>query len=477
LGLALLIGYCAIAHWLVYAGYKRYAADVLLQPLAASSRLDVNHALRIAVALFAGLSGLRVLLQQRFGGAWTSARSQAGRVATALAWSALLAASYRNAGADVVAVLSLAGAAVLAGVFAFTLTSALHVELARRWKQLALALASLVISFEVGLRVLLALSDPGALADLGRDPRLPAPGSEVELGALLMPSAAPDVIYQLKPGLDVRFKGARVTTNSLGWRDGEHAVSKPEGVVRILGLGDSVMFGWGVDAQARYLNRLEVALTKKYPEVEWEAAVSAVPGYNLAMAVAALRADGMAYEPDLIVYGFVGNDAALPNFLQERVSPASMRSFILFYAELMWTRSASLLTRDFVGRPVGGPVYAVQDPALAPPEYRGMLGPEGFLRAFDALVTLAGDAPVVTLSFEGERGLIDASGRGSARYLDVSKARRRLGAAFNLSANDPHPSEAGHALLGDALFEHLEAHGLSAALVDAARGGGSKRAD
>jgi hypothetical protein len=49
----------------------------------------------------------------------------------------------------------------------------------------------------------------------------------------------------------------RVEINSLGWRDRERALARKPGVTRILALGDSMTWGWGVDAEARFSDLLE----------------------------------------------------------------------------------------------------------------------------------------------------------------------------------------------------------------------------
>lgn len=78
-------------------------------------------------------------------------------------------------------------------------------------------------------------------------------GKDVTLGEMIRPSASADVIYQFIPDLDVRFMNVPAQTNSHGFRGRETTFEKPAATYRILGLGDSVMFGWGVEQDQTFL--------------------------------------------------------------------------------------------------------------------------------------------------------------------------------------------------------------------------------
>ena len=202
-----------------------------------------------------------------------------------------------------------------------------------RWREWLLLSCSVLLALLIAegvLRLHSVFSDGGTLEDLGGMADLPAQGKHVSLGNMLTVSPYRGVIYQLKPGLsEVNFKGVPVSTNRSGWREEELPRKKAKGTLRVLGLGDSVMFGWGVEIAERYFDVLEGVLNARYPEVRWESVALAVPGYNLAMEVEVLRRYGLAYEPDIIVYGYVPNDLCLPNFVVPRKGLLARESFLL----------------------------------------------------------------------------------------------------------------------------------------------------
>lgn len=97
--------------------------------------------------------------------------------------------------------------------------------------------------------------------------------------------------------------------NSLGFRDVEHTIKKPEGVFRILGLGDSFTYGQGASFEETYLYRLEKMLNERrgsHPRVEIIKA--GMRRYFPEIERMFLEYYGLKYQPDLILIGFVPND-------------------------------------------------------------------------------------------------------------------------------------------------------------------------
>jgi len=60
-------------------------------------------------------------------------------------------------------------------------------------------------------------------------------------------ASQPEYVYIHKAGYRGRLGGAAVGINRYGLRGSEFDLEKAEGAVRLLIIGDSVVFGWGVD--------------------------------------------------------------------------------------------------------------------------------------------------------------------------------------------------------------------------------------
>jgi len=104
-------------------------------------------------------------------------------------------------------------------------------------------------------------------------------------------------------GRELSFYDYLGASNSLGFRDREHAVAKPAGVYRIVVLGDSIAAGLHVerneDVFPPILERLLVQ-----GGLRAEVINLAVSGYNTQQEVEMLREKGLQYHPDLVVVAY-----------------------------------------------------------------------------------------------------------------------------------------------------------------------------
>ena len=116
-----------------------------------------------------------------------------------------------------------------------------------------------------------------------------------------------DLGWRVRPDLDTSVVMGgwdfRVTTNSRGLRDREHASEAAPGTFRILLLGDSFGWGWGLDDGEAFADRLEELLA---PDVE--IVNLSVPGYGTDQQFWVLERERERYAPDLVLLQFTAND-------------------------------------------------------------------------------------------------------------------------------------------------------------------------
>ncbi|MBK7978362.1 MAG: hypothetical protein IPK07_35705 [Deltaproteobacteria bacterium] len=361
-------------------------------------------------------------------------------------------------------------------------------------RRLRTALACLAVvvaaplSLEVGLRLEAALEDAEIDRGLNAMRRRPPPpkGAVVSLADIVQMTANPRLVYELIPGLDVKFI-APLTTNSAGFRGAEIAGAKAARTVRILGLGDSVMFGWAVRDGEDFVSALARELARRHPEVAWEGINTAVPGYNAVMEVETLVAKGLRFDPDLVLLNLVGNDMDLPNFIRRRAEPLSLAKS--FLAERIGAMRAARARGAAAERPdgmVAAPWVAggfARNPGDVPPEYRDMVGPEAVKKALVELRDVT-RARGIALLWVGHPELDDGARRQARRWrIETVSTRRTLeryarehgitevaGPPLSISKRDPHPTPLGHRLIAEAIADRMESSGLTQALIARALG-------
>jgi lysophospholipase L1-like esterase len=119
--------------------------------------------------------------------------------------------------------------------------------------------------------------------------------------------------YRLRENYQGRLATAefdtRIRINSLGYRGDEFGLAKGD-AFRILVIGDSFTFGWGVEETEAYPYRLQQQLAKQYPSRRIEVINAGFAAcYSPDTYYLYLEREGLALHPDLIVVGvFVGND-------------------------------------------------------------------------------------------------------------------------------------------------------------------------
>lgn len=130
---------------------------------------------------------------------------------------------------------------------------------------------------------------------------------------------------QMEPGSRYEWQGIPVVISDAGLRNPPTTYDKPAGAYRILNLGDSIAMGWGVREEETYGRLLEERLNAGSDgDLSYEVINAATPGWNLENELAYLEAEGLKYEPDLILL-----DLTLVNDIYGKSALASNRSGLI----------------------------------------------------------------------------------------------------------------------------------------------------
>lgn len=109
------------------------------------------------------------------------------------------------------------------------------------------------------------------------------------------------------PNWKATTRGRPLSINSKGLRDREHPYEKPPGTKRILVLGDSFAWGYGVGDSEVFTDVLERQLVAKGKP--WEVINTGVSGWGTDQEYLFFREEGVKYSPDIVVLAYYfGND-------------------------------------------------------------------------------------------------------------------------------------------------------------------------
>jgi lysophospholipase L1-like esterase len=124
------------------------------------------------------------------------------------------------------------------------------------------------------------------------------------------PVADPKLSFAHRPNSHAFLMGVDVQINSQGLRDYEYSLAKPVGVYRIMLLGDSTTFGWGVPLNDTTAKILERSLNAKHlPGYDRVEVLNAgVGNYDTVQEVTYYQTRGRAFHPDLVVLVYFIND-------------------------------------------------------------------------------------------------------------------------------------------------------------------------
>jgi lysophospholipase L1-like esterase len=256
----------------------------------------------------------------------------------------------------------------------------------------------------------------------------------------------------------------------VGWRDQEHALTRPAGTVRLLGLGDSYLWGQGVHREDVVLNRLARLLEEAHPGVPVESINTARMGSNTVDQLALLVNRGLDYQPHLVIVHFVPNDVE-PDLSAQGPKLEFFREYTALYqtpdrlsehSRLWgWLRqraAGALRARRYVREAVAS--FRPENPGwrrarqalLGIRDACDRGGADLLLVIFPFFHELDGDYP-----FQGIHDTVrrHAETQGIA-VLDLRDRYRTFrGPELWVHPTDQHPNELAHALAARAIAEYL----------------------
>lgn len=274
----------------------------------------------------------------------------------------------------------------------------------------------------------LQLVDPGDFGELEDRERFSAAVLE----------RTPDGVLRLVPGAVDSYLGHEVRISEQRLRNRPVEVPKPGDVFRVLVLGDSVPFGWGVGEDDPFPRRLEVLLQRE-PRADgrrYEVVNAGSPGWGLAEEFTWLRDHGLAFAPDVVLHCVINNDIephpkGPPLFLGDTLR--KVRTLRLL------ERIADRMTADRGDEPHTG--LTPEMVVFALDQFHGLLAPAG--------------VPYVVFDTVGLPPLaIEHAARIGVHHFDTVLSLEWQH-RHQVTRSDFHPGPEGHRILADRALEAL----------------------
>jgi lysophospholipase L1-like esterase len=271
----------------------------------------------------------------------------------------------------------------------------------------------------------------------------------------------PRIGHEHQPGSRAHLMGVDVAINSSKLRDAERTYSRRDGVRRILMLGDSVTFGWGVRAEETFSRRLQDDFTRAGMPVE--VINAGVGNYNTSMEVAYFLAEGHRFEPDIIVLNYFINDAEqTPTYDVspiERISAAYV--FLKSRLDVAERMAGSTQRKDW--EEYYHDLYRRESPTSGWAEVERSLARLAEVCREQGIKLVVAHIPEVRrlrpYPFEPEANMLrELAAEVNVPFLDLLPALRDQDPMkLWVTQPDPHPNGYAHGLLADAMFEPLRA--------------------
>lgn len=261
------------------------------------------------------------------------------------------------------------------------------------------------------------------------------------------------LVYELKPHVDMLFGMNVLRTNSQGFRsDREFTTEKPAGVKRVIGVGDSGMWGWDADQNQGYMEIMERTLNTRENAPVVEMINLAVPGYNTFQELMALRLKGLGYRPDVVVIGWCVNDFNLPFFMYTRKDHWKQKQSYVYNLLFSRGRFLEMVTPEVLkigDMPVG----------MVDPDVIAHSGEEGMRKTLETVLRLSEEHRFKIVLFGPLKDdiikLCKETGMPMINTYDLAEMNQ----ARECKVLFMHPLACGHEILGTFLAEKLQEFG------------------
>ena len=320
----------------------------------------------------------------------------------------------------------------------------------------------------------------GALEWWARDknPQLPSWNGPSAAAGLM--SGHPTRLWGMGSGVKTNANDSMATINKLGFRGDMVETPKPPDRLRIMSLGDSSFYGFGVNDDETFTERLKHRFTEE--GLDLDAINAGVAGYSIVQHQVVMDEVGWAMDPDLLVLCNVWSDNTWDTFQDEdliisarfaRQNPLTRSALVKLFAAwwadvggsdegrvIVWSASEGWPEGKVRRVPLDRWI-SINDSLLNQAAERGV-GAIFLKPTNTSLLTQDHVGPPQAWSpyFKAMDALAEHHGVPVVDVTELYKSSMEEGSeVIELLWDKMHPTAKGHTLVSDALFDALQAAG------------------
>ena len=317
----------------------------------------------------------------------------------------------------------------------------------RRFRKLLLAAAFQIALLLVLLEIAARIFDPAGVSYFPETARLFDTMVHEE-----------PISYRLRPGLDGQFHHARYQVNSLGLRGPDIAFDKSAGERRILWLGDSLVFGIGVNNEQTMPAVVERLANQGSRNARYRVVNMGVPSYNTEQELIQLENLGLNLQPDAVLLLFAPNDIEVKNWVFEK-----RRSWIADFAQRSYALSTLFVFSRFARESAGVPESYVNMPDFADENPRWRAIADSLARIHQICIERSIPFVVLTMGPTDQMPFSKVADEGRKDGFEVIGLQPQLdprwpdavSPRYRNSRVDSHPNLAGCERWGQLLYDNL----------------------
>lgn len=275
----------------------------------------------------------------------------------------------------------------------------------------------------------------------------------------------PVVFWKMRPNVKESWymQESDDIINSRGLRGKEFSSQKPKNTFRIICLGDSHVFGWGVGLRYTWPYKLEKILEKTYSNMKFEVINGGTSGFSSYQTLQFLKTEGIYYSPNVITISHDHHNAELAELNADSAQKTVPSKLIKIHYYLARFRTYRLL-REIIFQFEKRFIFKQKIPRVSKEEYAKNLSEIASIVKSRGSKVVFIDSLYFTdntdLNEQYSPIMRDVAAKEGIPLVDLKNTWRSLNMKEYLLKDMSHPNEKGYDIIANEVCKSLRENGL-----------------